>query len=44
MRIYPETGYRAAFSVCLALAAGSLMMSLFVTETRCRDIWRRAAH
>jgi hypothetical protein len=44
VRIYPETGYRTAFSVCLALAAGALAMSLFVTETRCRNIWRRAAH
>ncbi|HYS18862.1 MAG TPA: MFS transporter [Candidatus Binatia bacterium] len=44
VRIYPESGYRTAFGVCLALAAGSLVMSLFVTETRCRNIWRRAAH
>ena len=43
-RIYPEGGYRAAFGVCLALAAGSLGRSLLVTETRCRNIWRRAAH
>ena len=44
LRIYPEGGYRAAFGVCLALAAGSLAMALLVTETRCRNIWRRAAH
>jgi len=44
VRIYPEAGYRAAFVVCLALAAGSLVMSLLVTETRCRNVWRRAAH
>ena len=44
VRIYPEAGYRTAFGVCLALAAGSLVMSLFVTETRCRNVWRRAAH
>ena len=44
VRTYPEGGYRAAFGVCLALAAGSLAMALLVTETRCRNIWRRAAH
>lgn len=43
-RIYTENGYRATFVVCLALAAGSLVMTLLVTETRCRNIWRRAAH
>jgi len=44
VRIYPEGGYRASFGVCLALAAGSLAMALLVTETRCRNIWGRAAH
>ena len=44
VRIYPEAGYRTAFGVCLALAAGALVMTLLVTETRCRNIWRRAAH
>jgi sugar phosphate permease len=44
VRIYPEAGYRTAFGVCLALAAGSLVMTLLVTETRCRNIWRRATH
>jgi sugar phosphate permease len=44
VRLYSEAGYRTAFGVCLALAAGSLVMSLFVTETRCRNIWRRGAH
>jgi sugar phosphate permease len=44
VRIYPEAGYRTAFGVCLALAVGSLVMSLFVTETHCRNVWRRAAH
>ena len=43
-RIYSENGYRATFVVCLALAAGSLVMTLLVTETRCRNIWRRAVH
>jgi MFS family permease len=44
VRIYPEAGYRTAFGVCLTLAVGSLVMSLFMTETRCRNVWRRAAH
>ncbi len=44
VRIYPEAGYRTAFGVCLAVAAGSLVMTLLVTETRCRNIWRRATH
>jgi len=44
VRIYPEAGYRTAFGVCLGLAAGALVSTLFVTETRCRNIWRRAAH
>jgi hypothetical protein len=37
-------GYHTAFSVCLGLATGALVSTLFVTETRCRNIWRRAAH
>jgi sugar phosphate permease len=44
VRIYPEAGYRTAFGVCLGLAAAALVSTLFVTETRCRNIWRRAAH
>jgi sugar phosphate permease len=44
VRIYPEAGYRTAFGVCLGLAAVALLSTLFVTETRCRNIWRRAAH
>jgi len=44
VRIYPEAGYRTAFGVCLGLAAVALVSTLFVTETRCRNIWRRAAH
>jgi sugar phosphate permease len=44
VRIYPEGGYRGAFGVCLALVVGSLAMALLVTETRCRNIWNRAAH
>jgi sugar phosphate permease len=44
VRIYPGAGYRTAFGVCLGLAAVALVSTLFVTETRCRNIWRRAAH
>jgi sugar phosphate permease len=43
-RVYSEAAYRGAFVVCLALAGGALVMSLLVTETRCRNIWGRAAH
>ena len=44
VRIYPEAGYRTAFGVCLGLATGAVVSTLFVAETRCRNIWRRAAH
>jgi len=44
VRIYPEAGYRTAFGVCLGLAAGARVSTLFVTETRGRNLWRRAAH
>ncbi len=44
VRIYPEAGYRTAFGVCLGLATVALVSTFFVTETRCRNIWRRAAH
>src|SRR2546428_1086452 len=44
VRIYPEAGYRTAFGVCLAVAAGSLVMAPLVTETRLRHIWGRATH
>jgi sugar phosphate permease len=44
VRIYPEAGYRTAFGVCLGLATGAVVSTLFVTETRCRNIWRHAAH
>lgn len=43
-RVYPPAAYQAAFVVCLALAGGALAMTLLVTETRCRNIWRGAAH
>ena len=44
VRIYPEAGYRTAFGVCLGLATGAVVSTLFVTETRGRNIWKRAAH
>jgi hypothetical protein len=44
VRSYPEAGYRTAFGVCLGLATGAVVSTLFVTETRCRNIWKRAAH
>ena len=42
-RHYPPAAYQAAFTVCLALAAGALMAALCVTETRCRNVWTRRA-
>jgi sugar phosphate permease len=44
VRSYPEAGYRTAFGVCLGLAIGAVVSTLFVTETRCRNTWKRAAH
>jgi sugar phosphate permease len=44
VRTYSEAGYRTAFGVCLGLATGAVVSTLFVTETRCRNIWKRAAH
>jgi sugar phosphate permease len=41
-RLYPPAAYQAAFVVCLVLAAGALLASLCVTETRCRNIWTPA--
>ena len=50
--VVPPTIYRLsnfhrvapAGGVCLGLAAGALVSTLFVTETPWRNIWRRAAH
>ena len=42
-RHYPPAAYQAAFTVCLALAAGALVAALCVTETRCRNVWTRRA-
>jgi sugar phosphate permease len=41
-RLYPAAAYQAAFVVCLALAAGAVVSSLMVTETRCRNVWQPA--
>ena len=41
-RLYPPAAYKAAFGVCLALAAGAVAASLLVTETRCRNVWQPA--
>ena len=41
-RLYPAAAYQAAFSICLALAAGALVAALLVTETRCRNVWQPA--
>jgi sugar phosphate permease len=38
-RSYPPAAYQAVFGVCLVLAAGALLASLCVTETRCRNVW-----
>src|SRR5437879_4386433 len=38
-RHYPPAAYQAAFTVCLALAAGALGAALCVSETRCRHGW-----
>lgn len=39
-RVYSLGAYRAAFALCLAVSLGSLLSACFVTETRCRNIWR----
>ena len=38
-RVYPPDAYRAVFILCLGLALGGLLAALFVTETRCRNVW-----
>ncbi|HEU5319262.1 MAG TPA: MFS transporter, partial [Methylomirabilota bacterium] len=42
-RLYPPSAYRAAFAVCLGVAAGALLAAALVTETRCRSVWQPAA-
>jgi len=41
-RIYPAAAWEAAFACCLALALAALVLTLFVAETRCRNIWGQA--
>jgi sugar phosphate permease len=43
VRVYSPDAYRAIFSLCFAIAAGALLASWFVTETRCRSVWRPTA-
>lgn len=38
-RVYPPDAYRAVFTLCLVLGVGGLVAALFVTETRCRNVW-----
>lgn len=42
-RVYSLDAYRAAFALCLAVSAGSLVSACLMTETRCRNIWEPAA-
>ncbi|MBI2013948.1 MAG: MFS transporter [Candidatus Rokubacteria bacterium] len=42
-RLYPPAAFHASFAVCLGLAAGAVVAALFVTETRCRNVWSRNA-
>jgi sugar phosphate permease len=41
-RVYGADAYRAAFTLCLVLAAGAFVSACFAPETRCRNIWRTA--
>lgn len=38
-RVYPLTAYRAAFTLCFAVAFASFVMAWLTTETRCRNVW-----
>jgi sugar phosphate permease len=42
-RVYPPGAYRAVFLLCFGLALGGLLAAFFVTETRCRNVWREPA-
>jgi sugar phosphate permease len=39
-RVYPPAAYQAAFTACLAVTLAALFLTFFVTETRCRNVWR----
>jgi sugar phosphate permease len=43
VRIYPLEGYQALFLLCLGISAAAVAASWFITETRCRNVWQRAA-
>jgi sugar phosphate permease len=42
-RSYPAEGYQALFLLCFGISAASAVASWFVTETRCRNVWRAPA-
>jgi sugar phosphate permease len=41
-RIYPASAWEATFTLCLAVAVGALILTFFIAETRCRNIWGQA--
>jgi hypothetical protein len=41
-RVYGAGAYRAAFALCLLLAAGAFVSACLAPETRGRNIWRAA--
>jgi MFS family permease len=41
-RVYGADAYRAAFTLCLLLAAGAFVSACLAPETRCRNIWSAA--
>ena len=40
-RVYPPAAFRSAFTLGFAPVIISLIMTCLVTETRCRNVWRR---
>jgi sugar phosphate permease len=41
-RVYPLEAYRAAFTLCFAVAFASFIMACLTTETHCRNVWTQA--
>ena len=41
-RVYPLEAFRAAFTLCFAVAFASFVMACLTTETRCRNVWAQA--
>jgi hypothetical protein len=39
-RVYPAEAYRVIFILCFAISTAALLASWFVTETRCRSVWK----